>query len=119
MWKWVGLGKLYVGVGGFGITFWMQVGLVKLYMELSRIDQTFCGCEWDWFNFLQEQVELVKLSAGAAGIGHNSFREGQNGIQIKIIPHVTATVWSDSGSLHLQKTADLILAHLRVFKCLM
>lgn len=46
--------------------------LVKLYAGAGvigyGIGKTFCRSIWDWLNFLQEYMGLVKLSARAEGL---------------------------------------------------
>lgn len=37
-------------------------------MGVGRIKYLSSGGEWDWSNFLQELVELVRFSAGVDGI---------------------------------------------------
>lgn len=52
------------------------MGLVKLSSEGAGIGQNFFGSGFDWSNFLQEQVGLVKHSVGVGRIGQNSFGLG-------------------------------------------
>lgn len=82
--QWMGLGKLYVGTGRIGQTFYMR--LVKFSAGVSEtegikmkgIGQTFIKRWSDWSNFMYEKVRLDTLFAvRMSGIGQTFCRTGQ------------------------------------------
>lgn len=57
--KWAGLAKFSAKAGEIGQRLCKKVGLVKLSVETSWIDQTLCRSGWDWSNFLcKKEVKI-------------------------------------------------------------
>lgn len=69
----MGLIKLSAGINWSNLLLeW--VGLAKLFAGIGGIGQTFCKNGWDWSNFEQEWVGLENLSARVGGIGQTLCR---------------------------------------------
>lgn len=80
------------GGGRTGQTFCMsRSGLVKVFARMDRIGQTSSRSKRDWSNFLQDQAGLVRLPAGAGGIGYISV--GVGGIIGIVIGTLVRSKW--------------------------